>query len=72
MGMDKADMVYGQHPQWRALEEMLRPMCVEIFWSCTPAQQLRWGIGARAILDAVPGHGPASGLHAAFNMSPFA
>ncbi len=69
MGQDKADMVYSQQPQWRALEEMLRSLCVEVFWSCTPAQQLRWGIGDRAIVDAATGHGPASGLHAAFTQT---
>ena len=66
MGSDKAEIVYAQLPQWRALEEMLRPLCVDVFWSCTPTQQAQWGIGDRAIVDAVAGHGPASGLHAAF------
>lgn len=69
MGRDKAEIAYAQLPQWRALEEMLRPMCAEVFWSCTPTQQLQWGIGERAIVDAVAGHGPASGLHAAFTMT---
>ena len=66
MGRDKAEIVYAQLPQWRALEEMLKPLCVDVFWSCTPTQQAQWGIGDRAIVDAVAGHGPASGLHAAF------
>ena len=69
MGRDKAEIVYAQLPQWRALEEMLRPLCVDVFWSCTPTQQAQWGIGDRAIVDAVAGHGPASGLHAAFTFS---
>ena len=66
MGRDKAEIVYAQLPQWRVVEELLRPLCVEVFWSCTPTQQSQWGIGDRAIVDAVVGHGPASGLHAAF------
>ena len=66
MGRDKAEIVYAQLPQWRALEEILRPLCADVFWSCTPTQQSQWGIGDRAIVDAVAGHGPASGLHAAF------
>lgn len=66
MGRDKAEIVYAQLPQWRALEEILRPLCADVFWSCTPTQQAQWGIGDRAIVDAVAGHGPASGLHAAF------
>ena len=66
MGRDKAEIVYAQLPQWRALEETLRPLCVDVFWSCTPTQQAQWGIGNRAIVDVVAGHGPASGLHAAF------
>ena len=66
MGRDKAEIVYAQLPQWRAVEELLRPLCAEVFWSCTPTQQSQWGIGDRAIVDAVAGHGPASGLHAAF------
>ena len=66
MGRDKAEITYAQLPQWRALEEILRPLCAEVFWSCTPTQQAQWNIGERAIVDAVAGHGPASGLHAAF------
>ncbi len=66
MGRDKAEIVYAQLPQWRAVEELLRPLCAEVFWSCTPTQQSQWGIGERAIIDAVVGHGPAGGLHAAF------
>ena len=66
MGRDKAEIVYAQLPQWRAVEELLRPLCAEVFWSCTPTQQAQWGIGHRAIFDVVAGTGPASGLHAAF------
>jgi molybdopterin-guanine dinucleotide biosynthesis protein A len=66
MGRDKAEIVYAQLPQWRAVEELLQPLCAEVFWSCTPTQQAQWGIGNRAIVDVVAGHGPASGLHAAF------
>ena len=66
MGRDKAEIVYAQLPQWRALEEILRPLCADVFWSCTPTQQAQWGIGNRAIVDVVAGHGPASGLLAAF------
>jgi molybdopterin-guanine dinucleotide biosynthesis protein A len=66
MGRDKAEIVYAQLPQWRAVEELLRPLCAEVFWSCTPTQQAQWGIGDRAIVDVVAGTGPASGLHAAF------
>ena len=66
MGRDKAEIVYAQLPQWRALEELLRPLCSEVFWSCTPTQQSQWNIGERAIIDVAVGHGPASGLHAAF------
>ena len=66
MGRDKAEIVYAQLPQWRALEEILRPLCADVFWSCMPTQQAQWNIGNRAIVDVVAGHGPASGLHAAF------
>ena len=66
MGRDKAEIAYAQLPQWRAVEELLRPLCAEVFWSCTPTQQSQWGIGERAIIDVAVGHGPASGLHAAF------
>ena len=66
MGRDKAEIVYAQLPQWRAVEELLRPLCAEVFWSCTPTQQSQWGIADRAIIDVAVGHGPASGLHAAF------
>ncbi len=66
MGRDKAEIVYAQLPQWRVVEELLRPLCMEVFWSCTPTQQSQWGIGDRAIMDMAVGHGPASGLHAAF------
>ena len=69
MGRDKAEITYAQLPQWRALEEILRPLCAEVFWSCTPTQQAQWNIGERAIVDAVAGHGPASGLHAAFTQT---
>jgi molybdopterin-guanine dinucleotide biosynthesis protein A len=66
MGRDKAEIIYAQLPQWRVVEELLRPLCAEVFWSCTPTQQAQWGLGNRAIVDVVAGHGPASGLHAAF------
>ncbi len=66
MGRDKAEIVYAQLPQWCALEEILRPLCADVFWSCTLTQQAQWGIGNRAIVDVLAGHGPASGLHAAF------
>ncbi len=66
MGRDKAEIFYAQLPQWRALEELLKPLCTEVFWSCTPTQQAQWGIGDHAIMDVVTGNGPASGLHAAF------
>ena len=39
---------------------------VEPFWSCSTSQAAAWGLTDRAIIDEVPGHGPASGLHAAF------
>jgi len=66
MGRDKASMVYEKDPQWLALGKLLEHFCAQVFWSCTPQQKAEWEIGSRAILDAIPGHGPASGLHAAF------
>ncbi len=69
MGRDKAEIVYAQLPQWRAVEELLQPLCANVFWSCTPTQQAQWGLGNRAIVDVLAGHGPASGLHAAFTFS---
>ncbi|MEY4631030.1 MAG: hypothetical protein RIQ81_1150 [Pseudomonadota bacterium] len=66
MGSDKASITYHAEPQWRAAAEILRPLCNEVYWSCTTEQMINWQIGNRAIIDAIPGHGPASGLHAAF------
>ena len=70
MGHDKASLVYGEHPQWRAVADALRPLCDDVFWSCTPDQMKAWGISGHAIMDEVPGHGPGSGLHAAFKRFP--
>ena len=66
MGRDKAEITYGQQPQWRAAADILAPICVRTYWSCTAKQRDDWGIGEAGILDQVPGHGPASGMHAAF------
>ena len=67
MGRDKATIVYGDQPQWRAAAELLRACGADPYWSCTPQQASEWALGDRALHDVVPGHGPASGLHAAFS-----
>lgn len=66
MGRDKASLVYGEDPQWLALGKLLEHFCSQVFWSCTSQQREEWEIGSRGLLDGIPGHGPASGLHAAF------
>lgn len=70
MGRDKAEITYGAQPQWRAAADILAPICVHTYWSCTAKQRDDWGIGEAGILDVVPGHGPASGMHAAFLSAP--
>ncbi len=70
MGRDKAEIAYGAQPQWRAIADLIRPFCNEIYWSGTEKQINAWGIGARGLVDKIPGHGPASGLHSAFSMFP--
>jgi molybdopterin-guanine dinucleotide biosynthesis protein A len=70
MGQDKATLVYGHAPQWRAVAALLAQCGAEVFWSCTAAQAAAWELGDRALFDLVPGHGPASGLHAAFSRAP--
>jgi len=70
MGRDKATIVYGDQPQWRVAGELLRACGADPFWSCTAQQASDWTLGDRAILDVTPGHGPASGLHAAFSHGP--
>ena len=67
MGRDKAALVYHGEPQWRVAAEQLRACGADPFWSCSATQAANWHLGARAVLDMVPGHGPASGLHAAFS-----
>ncbi len=67
MGRDKAAIAYHSAPQWRIAAERLRECGAEPFWSCSATQAVDWELGDRAILDTVPGHGPASGLHAAFS-----
>lgn len=67
MGRDKAAIVYRAAPQWSVAAELLRACGAEPYWSCTPQQAHDWALGDRARLDVVPGHGPASGLHAAFS-----
>lgn len=67
MGRDKAGLVYSDGPQWRVAADLLRACGAEPFWSCTATQAADWALSDRAILDLVPGHGPASGLHAAFS-----
>jgi molybdopterin-guanine dinucleotide biosynthesis protein A len=66
MGTDKAGIAYHGTPQWRAVSDALRPLCRDVYWSCSAEQKSAWQIDDHAILDIVPGHGPASGLHAAF------
>ena len=67
MGCDKAALVYHGAPQWRIAGELLRTCGAEPLWSCSAAQARDWDLGGRAVLDIVPGHGPASGLHAVFS-----
>ena len=70
MGRDKAEITYGEQPQWRAAADLLAPICARIYWSCTAKQRDDWGIGESGVLDQVPGRGPASGIHAAFLRAP--
>ncbi len=70
MGRDKAEITYGAHPQWRAAADILAPIGARTYWSCTAKQRDDWGIGESGVLDQVPGHGPASGIHAAFLRAP--
>ena len=70
MGRDKAEITYGAQPQWRAAADLLAPICARTDWSCTAKQRADWGIGESGVLDQVPGHGPASGIHAAFLRAP--
>lgn len=67
MGRDKAELTYGVLPQWQRLADLLAPLCTQVYWSCSAKQKRDWGIGERGLTDKVPGHGPASGLHAAFS-----
>jgi molybdenum cofactor guanylyltransferase len=66
MGRDKAEIAYGPLPQWRAVAELLAPLCTRTWWSCTARQREAWDIGEAGIVDQQPGLGPAGGLHAAF------
>ena len=66
MGRDKAEIVYGALPQWRAVAELLAAECARTWWSCTERQRAAWGIGDAGIVDHAPGLGPAGGMHAAF------
>ena len=70
MGRDKAEITYGAQPQWRAAADIVAPICARTYWSCTAKQRDDWGIGESGIVDQVPGHGPASGIHAAFLRAP--
>jgi molybdopterin-guanine dinucleotide biosynthesis protein A len=70
MGRDKAEITYGEQPQWRAAADILAPICARTYWSCTAKQRSDWGIGEWGVLDHVSGHGPASGIHAAFLRAP--
>ena len=67
MGRDKASLVYRDGPQWRVAANVLLACDAEPYWSCTARQAAEWGLTDRAILDLMPGHGPVSGLHAAFS-----
>jgi molybdenum cofactor guanylyltransferase len=70
MGRDKATIAYHSAPQWQRVADMLRACGADPYWSCTAQQADLWMLGDRAILDIAPGHGPASGLHAAFSRGP--
>jgi molybdopterin-guanine dinucleotide biosynthesis protein A len=70
MGRDKAEITYGDQPQWRAAGDLLAPFCKEVYWSCSEKQKNDWGIGSRGLMDKIQGHGPASGLQTAFSKFP--
>ena len=67
MGRDKAEITYGDQPQWRAVADLLAPFCKEVYWSCSEKQKNDWGVGSRGLTDKIQGHGPASGLQTAFS-----
>ena len=67
MGYDKATITYHGAPQWQVVADALRACGARPFWSCSARQAAEWELGDDALLDVVPGHGPASGLHAAFS-----
>lgn len=67
MGRDKATIAYRSAPQWRVVADMLSACGAAPYWSCTAQQAHEWALGDHAILDIISGHGPASGLHAAFS-----
>ena len=69
MGSDKAQMTYSNRPQWQEVADLLRPFCNNVYWSCTSEQKTHWQLGEFGLVDLIPGHGPASGLHAAFTSS---
>ncbi len=69
MGKDKAQITYSTHPQWQEVADLLRPFCAKVYWSCTPEQKTHWQLGDFGLVDLIDGHGPASGLHAAFSAS---
>ena len=69
MGKDKAQITYSTSPQWQEVADLLRPFCAKVYWSCTPEQKTNWQLGECGLVDLIPGHGPASGLHAAFTSS---
>ncbi len=68
MGQDKAQISYSSKPQWQEIANLLRPLCSKVYWSCTPEQKSQWQLGQFGLVDVVLGHGPASGLHAAFTL----
>ena len=69
MGSDKAQLTYSNRPQWQEVADLLRPFCNKVYWSCTSEQKTHWQLGEFGLVDLISGHGPASGLHAAFTSS---
>ncbi len=70
MGMNKAELIYHDRPQWAYAAQLIAPYCRNVYFSLKNEEQIPDMDPDLVIPDASQGTGPISGLLAAFEKHP--
>ena len=70
MGMNKAELIYHDRPQWAYAAQLIAPYCRTVYFSLKDENQLPDMDPELVIVDAVHGSGAISGLLSAFDKQP--